>query len=189
MVALAQLEDYEAVSGQGIGGDADLAARVQRLLGMASAAIERHCNRDFARVVDDDLHVTVTDGTMRLPHGPVESVTSVTDPLGNPVDMAAVTLTRDHLLIGGSARGWLCGTHVVVCTHGYDPIPDDVIAVVCQVVHRVVASPGVGITQETLGDWSASYGGTSTGSVVLTPDDMSALARYRRSTFSVPMAR
>ena len=152
MAALASLEDYAIVAGTDV-PTGDDATRITRLIELASAAVERYCGRAFEEVADDEVAITVTTGALRLPNGPVSTLTSVTLD-DEEVDLDGVTVNA----LGYVSGSWACGTYEVVYTHGFDPIPDDVIDVVCSLVWARVNAGTPGVSQESLGDWSASYG-------------------------------
>jgi hypothetical protein len=76
---------------------------------------------------------------------------------------------------------------IVTYSHGYQEIPADIVAVVCQVVGRVidsaVSSPG--LRSEAIDDYKADLGGgLSSGTIALVPEEMHVLDRYRTRSSS-----
>jgi hypothetical protein len=157
MAALASLTDLELVA-----GFTPDAARATRLLEMASAAVRRYTGRSFEYVADDEVVVrTNADCRLRLPNGPVSALTAINGPVGDDAtDLEDVDLLTVDAL-GFVSGTFTCGGYTVTYTHGYDPIPDDVIDVVCQIAAHRLAGPSSGLASESLGDWSASYRDTA----------------------------
>lgn len=190
MAALATTADLEAVTGQEIDAGEDT-VRAERLLELASAAVERWCNRTFAYIEDDEITIHVDDGVMFLPNGPVTEVSSVTGPsspwLPTPsvVDPVGYAEIQGHVV---RRYGWWgCGDYTVVYSHGYDPIPDAIVLAVCLMVDGALNGPGGGIRSESVGDYSVSY---TDGFAALSVAPVShLLAPYRRTVSSVQMVR
>lgn len=191
MTQLATAEDVEAVLGSPVDP-----TTADRLSEMASAVVERYCRRGFSLVEDDEIVVSVTDGVLRLPAPPVVEVTSIVDPDGSTVDPDTYTVTLASGLVTLDwttvdwcppfhTRGWACGDYEITYTHGYDPVPDDVVFVVASMVARQITNPQ-GYSSETLGDYS--FTGAS-GGLTISADDKALLGPYKRRSFSVPMAR
>lgn len=179
MAALATVDDLEVIA-----GPQSNATRANRLLEMSSAVVERWCRRKFARVTDDTRTVEVTNGVLRLPDGPVVSVTSITGPTPSVATYASSgysvrpdgTLWRTYT----TGLGWMNGTYSVVYTHGYSPIPDDVIVAVCQIAERVLTGPGGGLRSEAIGEASFGYDAAWTAGLMVGPGEQALLAPFRR---------
>lgn len=157
------------------------------LLEQASAVIQTYCRQTFDRVVDDEVELRGTwAGRLQLPERPVESVSAVA------VDGTAIDdyrRVRDVLFRGRqdawnvrnkSSRGHWGGPESVVTvtyTHGWEIVPGAVKAVCLQVAARAAVNPRAA-TQESIGDWSASWG-SSGGGFALTMAEQSILDRFR----------
>lgn len=79
-------------------------------------------------------------------------------------------------------EGWPVAYNAVVvrAVHGYDQTPRDVLAVVCALASRMLATPGVGpITSYRIGGVQVSYGRDGAETVGLTLTEQTALTRYR----------
>lgn len=151
-VALATTDDLREV----LGYQPDDLQRAARLLRMASATVRRYCGRDFSLVEDDEADVEVTTGALRLPNPPIVSVDSIIDPEGDEVDPDAYTASRGGGVDLAFGLRWTSGIYTVTYTHGFDPIPDDVVEVVCSLV-ELRLSGSTTYSRESLGDWSADY--------------------------------
>ena len=186
-VALATIPDLEAVAG----GVDDVGA-AERLLEMASATVAAHCRRRFHLIDDDPVAFTVVDGVLLVTSGPVRSVASVTDPDGATVDAEAFEVGRS--LPGGIVElvrvmgSWADGDHQVVYSHGFDPIPDDVVQVVCMAVARHMAAD-LALTHSSLGGYSEGYRDSAGSGVRLTGEDRAVLRPYRARLSTVQLAR
>ena len=146
---LASVADVEARTGETYAGAA--LTKVQALLRDASAAVRRATRQTISLVEDDEI-VLAGDGStlMVLPERPVVAVAGVA------VAGRAVTgwTNTSRGLVG---LPWGPGDFTVTYTHGYDEIPDDVVAVVCALVIRALTlTPGVRSTSNTIGDYSES---------------------------------
>jgi hypothetical protein len=183
MAALATVDDLNAVTELN-----EPPARSERLLSMASAVVERWCKRTFHRVVDDAVTVLVgTDGIMELP-APAESVSSITS---GGETVAPVGYVADHYRVNRTFGRWAAGAYTVTYTHGYDPIPEDVVLAVCQIVARHLTNPE-GYQSVSIGEASTVYAIPATGYVLgltLSPIDKQLLAPYRRPPRPVEMVR
>lgn len=182
MAALASLTDLELVAGF----EPD-AARGTRLLEMASAAVRRYIGRSFDYVEDDVVVVrTNADCRLRLPNGPVSALTAINGPVGgDAVDLEDVDLLNVDAL-GFVSGTFTCGDYTVTYTHGYDPIPDDVVAVVCDLALARLSGGTPGMTSESLGDYSASWDGAG-GSWESERAIMSRLDNYRVTVGRIPV--
>lgn len=137
---------------------------------------------------------TAMCGRFALPQYPVVSITSVTQYVGG----AAITYEWDGLNTV-TLNGWVDrfdldgGYHTVAdvtYVHGYDPVPDDIVAVVSQMAARAYGLPASdsGVTQESLGAYSVSYGiAAASGGVGMLPDERAIVQRYRRPRAPISM--
>lgn len=162
---------------------ADLAARtgggtdpahVEAALTDASATVRAHAGQMFTRMITTDL-LKVCRGTVRLPQRPVH-------------DVIEVVAEGDAIAFGwhGGDRITVnpCLFYVDVTTdHGYDVIPDDIIAVTCNVAARALASPpeDAGLVSRNITNYSESFGAVgAAGPAGLFNDERAILSRYRR---------
>lgn len=131
---------------------AEETTRVTALLADASAAIRHHARQEFTQS-QTTVWVNSCNGRYRLPQKPVVSVDAVVDADDNAV---AFTWTHGQYLVIPNRTGPLQITY----THGYDEIPDVLIAVTCQMVLRAlgVDPTTTATTQETVGPFSRTIG-------------------------------
>lgn len=132
------------------------------LISAVSAQVERMCNRSFASAE----YTEVVDGNgqtdILLSNYPIISLTSIT--LVNPFDDNGVDWGTDNVKIDYEAGtlyspyGWPVGRFNISVTYtaGYATIPDDLKAVVCQMVLDAYSntSKRTGITSERMGDYA-----------------------------------
>ena len=177
--------------------DADKVASCQRAIIEATAAIRNYC-KQYLELVEDDEHtfdVRPARWNLLLPELPVVEVSDVVE------DGEALVVDDDYELGGHGqlwrvGRRWAAGNQIVTVTytHGYETIPDDVIAVCTRAAARAYQaglraehSGGVpGIASKALGDFSVSYtaegtegvmGASATRMLLLSEKD--TLNRYR----------
>lgn len=163
MADLIELADVEARLGRAL--TSTEVARVAALMADASASVRNYMKQDVA---EDTTTATlrVRNGRVRLPQRPITAVTTVLNSNGDPViyqwDGA------DSLTTGANVPdswAWVPFTSGVVTltvtyTHGYNPIPDDIIAVCCSVVMRAIGREPVdaGIQSESIQGYSYTLG-------------------------------
>lgn len=158
-------------------------ARAEALLKDASSAV-----RDATGQTISQATTTVRlspqrvgcDWGILLPQYPVVSVDTVVDDDATDVDVE-----------------WTAGAFIrtaqivtVTYTHGYDPVPDDVIAVVCQITGRAIAqnTDNAGVQSETLGGYSYSIGAAAAaGPFGMLNDERRVLRKYKRPVMPIPM--
>lgn len=204
--SLASIADLEDRLGREL-TDAE-ARRAPALLRDASALVRSYCRQGFDLVEDDSVTLRPIGDRLKLPQRPVVAVTSVSV-VGGRDDAPDMALGGwlwdglDEVQVGAVGwglaiqwdlefySGWEPGTYKVVYDHGYATTPDDVVAVVCGMVNRVLTSPTMveGLTSERIGQYGYQFaqfpGGQSPGAAVrLTQSDKDALADagYRRRT-------
>lgn len=171
--------------------------QAQALLDDASSVVRAHIRLDISRATTTDtftmrradplLHRC--GGVVTLPQRPV-------------VDIAAVTVngtaTQDWWQEGDEVlvRAWSWdqppAAHrapqvAVTYTHGWDPVPGEIQAIVMQAANRVMVNPS-GIRSETVGGESVTYLIPAVGEylgVLLSNTEKKVLDRYRRTAASV----
>lgn len=174
-------------------------AKIEALILDASSAVIAYTGQTFG------LHETtallpIRNGAIRLPLRPVTAISAVEDGNGNTLSFAWISGDSTiSLLSAGYLNEWelniLPGTRVgkaaVTYTHGYYPIPDDVIGVVCQIVGRALGSPmdeADVIVSESITNYSYSERSTSSvGWFSLQPDEKLILDRYRVLAGPIPV--
>lgn len=196
MAALATIPDLEARIGTLTPAQN---ARATALLDDASALIRNHTRQEFEEATDDVAVVRGIGLVIELPQRPVTAVTAVVA-IGSPPSADKPLDANDYSWDGlnkieiSPAVHWLdfrgAGTYRVTYSHGYNPIPDDVIAITCNVVNRVLTAPSLtdGMTQETVGQYTYQIQqsmGTVGAGVRLLASDKDALRKYRRTSMTV----
>lgn len=177
---LATVADLEARSPTPLPGPPE---RVDAMLADASAAVRAYSTQEFTRSTTTAwLKVRQP---LRLPQRPVNDVVDVVDPAGEPVDFAWDGL--DTIDVDPFNT-----TVAVTYDHGYDEVPDEIVAIVCSITARALATtPGSSaVTQESITNYSVSYGPVSaSGTQGLFAAEAAILDRYKRSasmTWMVP---
>lgn len=151
------------------------ATRAGALLTDASAAVRAYTRQNISRETNT-VRLTPSYGAVRLPQWPIVAVTAAVNDLG-----AAVNVTWPT---GGSAV--MIRTDIpltVTYRSGYDPVPDDIIAIVCQVAGRALGltADSSAIQSESLGAYSYSIqAAAAAGPLGLLADERRILNRYRR---------
>lgn len=202
-MALATTEDLEARLGRPL--TAEEQARAEALLADATALVQGYTRQTFEFVPDDVITLRPVGTLCRLPQRPVTAVTLVVALSGvdtiPDLTMPPGLWTWDGIdkvnILPVTSDTWVTlpeiwytdlaetvNTYRITYSHGYNPVPADVVAVVCAMVMRILLSPSPveGLVQERIGQYS--YGlqqstGAPGSSVRLTPDDKSTLDRYR----------
>jgi len=174
-------------------------ASALRAIKEATEAIKNWCHQVIERVTNEVITLDCKGGyRIFLPELPVISVTAVTE------NSVGLTATTDYKLAqyGVLYRvddDWAVGVQniVVVYTHGYAVLPDDLVGVCTRAAARAfqaglraAETAGVpGVQSLSLGDYSVSYGaagdttaegvmGASAARMLLL-SEKDALARYR----------
>jgi hypothetical protein len=178
MAALATVADLEARLGHTIADPAQAAAMLEDV----SAAVRAYTGQLFSRVVTTD-RLAARRGLVRLPQRPVNAVSAVTLNDGTAVLFDWET-GAETVCVAGVDVSCSRVAHVqVTYDHGYDTVPGDIIAVVCNVANRglgtdpsmgAVASRSITNYQETFGPVGAS------GATGLFSNEATVLDRYRR---------
>jgi hypothetical protein len=177
-VALELLASADDLSGRlGRGLTAAESDRAELLLADASAAVRSYTGQHISRN-ETTSRLRVKGGTVRLPQRPVIDVSSVTDLDGDPVGMT--WLAGDRLVVLNTyGYEWVDVTY----TYGYEEIPGEIVAVVCQIAGRAFGRPPdeTGMQSETIGQYSYTVGAAAAaGGLGLLSDERAVLDRYRR---------
>lgn len=162
--------------------------RAEALLASASAVVRNYTGQDFTADTTTD-RVKVRKGRVRLPQRPVSDVVSVADVNGNAI--TDYELVNDVLIVSSSVpdtwawepRRFSLDFVDVEYTHGYDTIPDDIIAVVCQIAARAYGTPATdaGVQSESVSGYSYAIGAAAAaGPTGLLSDERAVLDAYRR---------
>jgi hypothetical protein len=143
-------------------------ARANACLVDASAAVRRVTGQTLSEATTT---VRLTPGRDRLGQRPVTAIVSAVDDNGTTVDVTSWT-----------AEGEITapGPVTVTYTHGYPTIPDDIVAIVCQVAARSLTAPVGAITQFYADEAPPSYAASGRGGVELLSHEVAQLAAYRR---------
>lgn len=187
MTALATVADLEVRTPLPAGSE----ARAGALLADASALVRGHTRQWLSFVADDVRVIRAIGRVIKLPERPVESVTEVAAiDAGGDVPVSGWMWDGIDKVFLPLQHGSAGGTWRVTYSHGYQPLPDDVVAVVCGMVGRVLTSPSMaeGVTSETIGQYSYQMQqsvGSSGVAVRMLPSDRDALARYRRTAGTI----
>jgi hypothetical protein len=153
--------------------------RVDAALTDASATVRSYTGQHFTRAVTTDTLASHCCAQVRLPQRPVQEVLDVL--VGDVVATWRFNGTDRVDITWPRAGAWYAA---VTYDHGYDEIPDDIVAVVCNVAARSLASPPerAGMTQQSITNYSESFGSVgASGPVGLFADEQAILSRYRRS--------
>lgn len=187
---LAAVSDVEDRLGRTLSsGDTD---RMFTLLRDASAKVRSFTSQEITqRESTDRIRVTARDGHIRLPQYPVVSVTSalsVESGIAIPYFWDGIALwgwgrfPQSNISAPLYNRARRHGIVVdVTYTHGYNPVPDELIALVCQVAARAFGLPPdqSGITQESMEGYTYSLGSAAAaGGLGLLPAEKEVLTDY-----------
>jgi hypothetical protein len=172
MADFATVEDVESFLQVDIDKTLQIIA-TERALTEASAAI-RNYTRQYLEQIDDEVITLDSSGGYRLflPELPVIDVTKVVED--------GVTLTQgedyklgQHGILHRIDQKWSIGIQNITITysHGYDVIPDDIVAVCTRAASRAYQagvraadSDGLmGVASKSLGDFSVSFASESGG--------------------------
>lgn len=186
MADLFELADVEARLGRAL--TATEVARVAALIADASASIRNYTRQE---INEDTTTATlrVRNGRIRLPQRPVTAVATVVNVNGDPViyqwdgsdSISSLSNVPDTWAWEPFRGGVL--TLDVTYTHGYNPIPDDIIAVGCSIVMRSLGREPVdaGIQSESIQGYSYTLGVIgAAGAVGLLDSEKDILESYRR---------
>lgn len=171
--------------------------QAQALLDQSSSVVRAYVRQDITRATTTDtftmrradplLHRC--GGIVTLPQRPIVDVATV---LVNGVEVFDWWLDGSELLVRTWAWDRPPSAHqppqaTITWTHGYDPVPGDIQAIVMQAANRVIVNPS-GIRSETVGGESVTYLIPAVGEylgVLLSKTEQRVLDRYRRTAGSV----
>jgi hypothetical protein len=192
MDPLASIDDVAARLGRTLSDDEEM--RVGALLDDASAAVRSYTGQGFT-AEETTARLTPRNGKLVLPQRPVTAVATVQTVDGD--DLVFTWWSGDKVTVGATNLNWfeVYGNPTqpvdVTYTHGYAAVPDDVVAVVCQIVGRAMTRPAdeAGFTQESVAGYSYSLGAAAAaGAVGMLSDEKAVLDRYRRPVGSARLA-
>lgn len=193
---LADLSDVEDRLGRDL--TPEESRKADALLRDASTVVRNYCRRDFT-MGTTTARYRPRGRKIILPQRPVLSVTAVysvqsfgptilTTPLTfwSWVGGAEIIIGDETLVINGptidfdDVNVWVEVTY----SHGFAEVPDDVRAVVANLVVRNVTVPGGGLADmETVGPYTVRYSGfTAQGPLGVSEADRQILNRYRSTT-------
>lgn len=183
---LATVADVQARLGRTL-TDAET-TRAEALLEDASAAVRAYTGQHITADTTT-VRAKVNGGTIRLTQRPVTDVATIEDTNGN--DVAFTWYAGEVIQVATNVPDswawvpWVDGIAYVdvTYTHGYDEVPGDIVAVVCQMAARALgqAADDSGKTSETIAGYSYTVGtAAASGAVGLLPDERAVLDRYRR---------
>ncbi|GHH58125.1 hypothetical protein [Streptomyces candidus] len=193
--SLATVADLANMLGRTLSPVQELQA--QSLLDQASSIVRAYVRQDISRTTTTDtftmrradpvLHRC--GGMVTLPQRPIVDIASVEV---NGVATADWWQDGNDVLVRSHAWSQPPAAHRpprvrVTYTHGWDPVPGDIAAIVLQSANRVIVNPS-GIRSETVGGVSTTYLIPATGEnlgVLLSRTEMRVLDRYRRTAASV----
>lgn len=142
------------------------AIRVEALSRDASASVRNYMRQDISAATST-VRLRVRGTKVRLPQRPVTAVTTVANVNGGPIMFSAWegfdTITISSNLLDTFAwepfRYGIAAVDVTY-THGWDPVPDDIVGVVCSIVLRALGREPVdaGITSESIAGYSYQLG-------------------------------
>jgi hypothetical protein len=170
------------------------AARAHALLTDASAVVRAYTGQYFERLAGVE-RLRARAETIHLPQRPVHDVTAVVDIAGNDRPFrwngADTVYSNSPFTYGGwwgncdQASRPEFGRPLLDVTydHGYDIIPDDVVAVVCNMAARAlgVDPTQAAVTSQTITNYSESFGPVgAAGPIGLFDAEKLVLDRYRR---------
>jgi len=165
----------------------------------ASVAIQNYCRQQIEELEDDEITLdSAGDRRLFLPELPVTAISGVIED-GEVLVEADDYQLGQHGILHRVGQAWAEGIQIVTITytHGYEPIPDDVVAICTRAAARAYqaglksAETGAvpGVTAIGLGDYSVSYGAEASGgsggvlgasaAPVLLRSEKEVLNRYR----------
>lgn len=184
MASLATLDDLE----DRLGSTPD-ATRGQAILDDVSAVVRAYTGQQFTSEETTD-RLRVRNGGVKLPQRPVTAVESIANMDGGAVEFTWYSGDFVALAAWDAIRAFEVqpfrtqATWVdVTYTHGYATVPEDIVAVVCQMAGRAYGrTPDTtGVTQESIAGYSYSVGSAAaSGPMGMLPNERQILDLYRR---------
>lgn len=149
------------------GYDADAAAKI----GAASARVRRFTRQ---QITPGTSQATLRGpGPWLLPQRPANAITAAVDAGGHTVNA---------VLSGQYVTSPACGPITVTYEHGYDPLPDELVELVCSIAARLASIPtamAAGVRTEQAGGESVTWGADGwSGTSGLTRPERDALAAF-----------
>jgi hypothetical protein len=172
MADFATKEDVEAFLQIEISTAAQIAS-VNRALSEATAAIRNYCHQYLEKVEDEAITLDSAGGTrLFLPELPVIEVVSVVED-GETLAVDDDYKLGQHGILHRIEQKWASGVQIITVTysHGYETLPDDIVAVATRAAARGYQAglraaddeAVVGVQAKSLGDYSVSYGSEQGG--------------------------
>jgi hypothetical protein len=183
MTALAEFDDLVLTMRRDLSSSEK--PRAVHLLNVASERVRTFTGLTFTAETTT-TRVRVRNGLARLPQRPVTAVSAVVDMDGNAVnfewyagqvvDCKPVMLNVFEINLCRTTPQWVDVTY----THGYNPIPADVVGIVCDLAAAALDSPPEesGVQSETWSDYSITTGSQFPGGVRLTQSMKDSLTPY-----------
>ena len=168
-------------------GGVDDPGRAEVLLRDASAAVRGYTGQQISAGAST-ARLRIRNGQARLPQQPVTAVIAVDNVNGDGLVFwwpgGGQVVDLRSIPVANASAGWWRGVSYVDVTyeHGYEEIPDDIIAVVCQIAGRAMGAPAdeSGIQQESVGSYSYSRGAAAaSGPLGMLVPERAVLDRYR----------
>jgi hypothetical protein len=185
MAQLASVADLNASQGTNFQDTDPVAIRV---LELASAAVIGYTGQDFEVVTGDVVGVVMEDEGIWLPQRPVKQLTDFAVWYWGgyqPLDPTAYAMDPSGWLVPlwPGSWYWIPGTQFqATYDHGYDTIPDEIVAVTCTTAGRQIQNP-TQARREGIGTYSISY--DAKNPAPLTDDDKVVLDRYKHRRMSI----
>jgi len=139
----------------------------------ATEAIRNYCHQYISAKTNETLYIDGNGKTrLFLPELPVTGITSVADGLETLTADDDYKLGQYGVLYRLGGNVWTEGIQniKIVYSHGYDPIPDDIVSVCARAASRVYqaglkseAMNGIAVQSLGLGDYSVTYGQENIG--------------------------
>jgi hypothetical protein len=160
------VEDYERLTGHDVPPEDE--ERVQALLDAAWAAVQGATGQTLSRerttelVMLDGWRQTLMLGQVPIIEAEPDDTLVVTGPDGEVVPRDHYTvLPESGELKHCDCHPWPPGCYEVTYTHGFDPLPADLVMVVVGSVDSVLTPVG-GVTAQSVGSYSVSFAATRT---------------------------
>lgn len=161
--------------------------RMECLLRDASAAVRSYTGQQFTVTEDDQVRIKVRGGMIRLPQRPVTAVSAVASTTGTALlhtwDAGSQIWLSTYLPSANLAPHRNAGQYAdVTYSHGYATVPDDIVAVVCQMASRALgtAPDQTGVQSETVVSYSYQLGAAAAaGGIGMLPAERQVLDRYK----------
>lgn len=155
--------------------DADQVAAVELAIGWATEAIRNYCHQYIERVTDEEITLDCDGGVkLFLPELPVIEVAEVVED-GETLAVDDDYKAAAHGVLHRVNQDWVSGVQVITITytHGYSPLPADVVAVCARAASRAFqaglkasdADGIAGVQSKSLGDYSVTFASEHGGGV------------------------